>query len=169
MRNRGGENVVEASKQRVGRRAYVGGSTKERSALRTGGEDAGCTHGGGAEVPGLRSLSQGTQAVFGELEGGDTTARKRVSIMMIGEQPGDKEDLEGRPFVGPAGKLLDKCLEEAGIDRRRVYVTNTVKHFNWAPRGKLRIQEAQYAVRGTFDLLCYHSILRFRHATEQSG
>jgi len=61
--------------------------------------------------------------------------------MMIGEQPGDHEDKEGRPFVGPAGKLLDKCLEDAEIDRRKVYVTNTVKHFKWEPRGKLRIHK----------------------------
>jgi DNA polymerase len=61
--------------------------------------------------------------------------------MMIGEQPGNQEDKEGRPFVGPAGKLLDKCLEEAEIDRRNVYVTNTVKHFKWEPRGKLRIHK----------------------------
>ncbi len=61
--------------------------------------------------------------------------------MLIGEQPGDSEDREGHPFVGPAGKLLDKCLEEAGIDRRRVYVTNAVKHFKWEPRGKRRIHK----------------------------
>jgi DNA polymerase len=61
--------------------------------------------------------------------------------MMIGEQPGDSEDKEGRPFVGPAGQLLDKCLEEAGIDRSNVYITNTVKHFKWEPRGKLRIHK----------------------------
>jgi DNA polymerase len=61
--------------------------------------------------------------------------------MMIGEQPGDSEDREGRPFVGPAGRLLDQCLEEAGIDRRNVYVTNTVKHFKWEARGKLRIHK----------------------------
>jgi uracil-DNA glycosylase family 4 len=61
--------------------------------------------------------------------------------MMIGEQPGDQEDKQGRPFVGPAGKLLDQCLEEAEIDRCNVYVTNTVKHFKWEPRGKLRIHK----------------------------
>jgi uracil-DNA glycosylase family protein len=82
-----------------------------------------------------------TQAVFGELESGGTVARPKVSIMMIGEQPGDKEDQEGRPFVGPAGKLLDRCLDEAGIDRHKVYVTNAVKHFKWEPRGKLRIHK----------------------------
>jgi DNA polymerase len=59
--------------------------------------------------------------------------------MFVGEQPGDAEDLAGRPFVGPAGKLLDRALEEAGIDRRVVYVTNVVKHFKWEPRGKRRI------------------------------
>lgn len=82
-----------------------------------------------------------TQAVFGELEVGRSVAKPKVSIMMIGEQPGDSEDKEGRPFVGPAGRLLDQCLEEAGIDRRNVYVTNTVKHFKWEPRGKLRIHK----------------------------
>ena len=82
-----------------------------------------------------------TQAVFGEVQAGGTSAHPKVSIMMIGEQPGDKEDLEGRPFVGPAGKLLDKALEEAGIERRTVYVTNAVKHFKWEPRGKLRIHK----------------------------
>jgi uracil-DNA glycosylase len=82
-----------------------------------------------------------TQAVFGELGVGLSATKPKVSIMMIGEQPGDSEDKEGRPFVGPAGQLLDQCLEEAGIDRRDVYVTNTVKHFKWEPRGKLRIHK----------------------------
>jgi DNA polymerase len=67
--------------------------------------------------------------------------KPKVAIMMIGEQPGDQEDRQGRPFVGPAGKLLDKCLEEADIDRRKVYVTNIVKHFRWEPHGKLRIHK----------------------------
>jgi uracil-DNA glycosylase len=61
--------------------------------------------------------------------------------MLVGEQPGDKEDLAGHPFVGPAGALLDRALEEAGIDRARVYVTNVVKHFKWEPRGKRRIHK----------------------------
>lgn len=82
-----------------------------------------------------------TQAVFGELEMGAKAKKPKVAIMMIGEQPGDQEDKQGRPFVGPAGKFLDKCLEEADIDRRKVYVTNTVKHFRWEPRGKLRIHK----------------------------
>jgi len=82
-----------------------------------------------------------TQAVFGELETGTRSTKPRVAIMMIGEQPGDQEDKQGRPFVGPAGKLLDRCLQEADIDRRKVYVTNTVKHFKWEPRGKLRIHK----------------------------
>jgi uracil-DNA glycosylase len=76
----------------------------------------------------------GTQTVFGE-------GAPNAQIMMIGEQPGNQEDLEGRPFVGPAGKLLDAALEEAGIDRKKVYVTNAVKHFNWEPRGKRRIHK----------------------------
>src|SRR5262245_59455113 len=73
-----------------------------------------------------------TQAVPGE-------GPARASVVMVGEQPGDKEDLAGRPFVGPAGKLLDRALEDAGIDRRGVYVTNAVKHFKFEPRGKRRI------------------------------
>jgi DNA polymerase len=76
----------------------------------------------------------GTQTVFGEGSAG-------AKIMMIGEQPGNQEDLEGKPFVGPAGKLLDQALEEAGIDRKKVYVTNAVKHFKWEPRGKRRIHK----------------------------
>ncbi|MDB4965203.1 MAG: phage polymerase-related protein [Myxococcales bacterium] len=76
----------------------------------------------------------GTQTVFGE-----GTARARV--MFVGEQPGDQEDLQGRPFVGPAGRLLDKALAVAGIDRRDVYVTNVVKHFKWEPRGKRRLHQ----------------------------
>ena len=76
----------------------------------------------------------GTQTVFGE-------GPKRATIMFLGEQPGDQEDLAGKPFVGPAGKLLDRALAEVGIDRDDVYVTNTVKHFKWEPRGKRRIHQ----------------------------
>jgi DNA polymerase len=61
--------------------------------------------------------------------------------MLVGEQPGDQEDIQGRPFVGPAGKILDKALEAAGLDRKEVYVTNAVKHFKWEPRGKRRIHK----------------------------
>lgn len=61
--------------------------------------------------------------------------------MLVGEQPGDYEDIAGRPFVGPAGKIMDRALEEAGIDRKEVYVTNAVKHFKWEPRGKRRIHK----------------------------
>jgi uracil-DNA glycosylase len=75
-----------------------------------------------------------TQTVFGE---GPPTAR----VMLVGEQPGDKEDLAGHPFVGPAGQMLDRALEEAGIDRSSVYVTNAVKHFKFVPRGKLRLHQ----------------------------
>jgi uracil-DNA glycosylase family protein len=82
-----------------------------------------------------------TQAVFGEIITPSPRNGSQASIMMIGEQPGDREDLEGRPFVGPSGKLLDRCLEEAEIDRRSVYVTNAVKHFKWEPRGKRRIHK----------------------------
>jgi uracil-DNA glycosylase len=74
----------------------------------------------------------GTQTVFGE-------GARASDVMLVGEQPGDKEDLAGRPFVGPAGKLLDEALEAAGIDRSRAYVTNAVKHFKWQAKGKRRI------------------------------
>jgi DNA polymerase len=75
-----------------------------------------------------------TQTVFGE-----GSARARVKL--VGEQPGDKEDLDGHPFVGPAGRILDRALGGAGVDRRRVYVTNAVKHFKWEPRGKRRMHK----------------------------
>jgi uracil-DNA glycosylase family protein len=98
----------------------------------------------GATLPQLREAVQecqgcalyrnATQAVFGE---GSSNAR----IVMVGEQPGDKEDLAGKPFVGPAGGLLDRALEEAGIDRSDVYITNAVKHFKFEERGKRRIHK----------------------------
>ena len=75
-----------------------------------------------------------TQTVFGE-------GPKDAPIMLVGEQPGDYEDVAGKPFVGPAGKIMDRALEEAGIDRSHVYVTNAVKHFKWEPRGKRRIHK----------------------------
>jgi DNA polymerase len=75
-----------------------------------------------------------TQTVFGE-------GPQAAQIMLIGEQPGDKEDLAGKPFVGPAGQILDRALEEAGVDRRKVYVTNAVKHFKFVPRGKIRLHQ----------------------------
>ncbi|HEX6512312.1 MAG TPA: UdgX family uracil-DNA binding protein [Chloroflexota bacterium] len=95
-------------------------------------------------LPALRSASKGcrgcelyqrgTQTVFGE---GSTEAE----LMLVGEQPGDYEDRKGRPFVGPAGQLLDRALDAAGIERETVYVTNAVKHFKWEPRGKRRIHQ----------------------------
>jgi uracil-DNA glycosylase len=93
-------------------------------------------------ISGLREAAAGctacplhahaTQTVFGE-------GPSHAVLMLVGETPGDQEDLQGRPFVGPAGKLLDRCLEAAGIDRRSAYVTNAVKHFKWVPRGKKRL------------------------------
>jgi uracil-DNA glycosylase family protein len=82
-----------------------------------------------------------TQAVFGEMEQKPTARQRSAAVMFVGEQPGDQEDIQGHPFVGPAGKLLDQCLEEAGIDRSGAYVTNAVKHFKWEPRGKRRIHK----------------------------
>jgi uracil-DNA glycosylase len=75
-----------------------------------------------------------TQTVFGEGPAG-------ADIMLVGEQPGDEEDIRGHPFVGPAGRLLDRAFEEAGIDRTTVYLTNAVKHFKWKPQGKRRLHE----------------------------
>jgi len=77
---------------------------------------------------------KGTQTVFGE--GG-----RRARLMFVGEQPGNEEDLTGKPFVGPAGRVFDSALEEADIDRKQTYVTNAVKHFKWEPRGKRRIHK----------------------------
>jgi len=78
--------------------------------------------------------NRATQTVFGE-------GPKGATMMLVGEQPGDYEDVSGKPFVGPAGKIMDRALEEAGIDRSKVYVTNAVKHFKWEPRGKRRIHQ----------------------------
>src|SRR5215813_7717611 len=80
----------------------------------------------------------GTQTVFGE-------GPKHAAMMLVGEQPGDYEDVAGKPFVGPAGKIMDQALEEAGIDRKGVYVTNAVKHFKWEPRGKRRIHQQPHS------------------------
>ena len=114
------------------------------------------------EKPNLRSVTdaaQGcqacplwkdaTQTVFGE---GSAAAE----IMLVGEQPGDREDIEGHPFVGPAGGLLDRALEEAGIDRRKVYVTNVVKHFKFMRRGKRRIHKKP----GALEIAACHPWLR---------
>lgn len=97
-----------------------------------------------ADLPGLREAVQlckgcplwqtGTQAVFGE-------GPRQSPIMLVGEQPGDKEDLAGRPFIGPAGQLLDECLKQAGLERQQVYVTNAVKHFKWVQAGARRLHQ----------------------------
>ena len=87
-----------------------------------------------ASCKGCDLWQNATQTVFGD---GDEHAR----MMLVGEQPGDQEDLQGKPFVGPAGRLLERGLDEAGIDRRRVYLTNAVKHFRWTRRGKRRLHE----------------------------
>jgi uracil-DNA glycosylase family protein len=82
---------------------------------------------------------KGTQTVFGE-------GARRIKVMFVGEQPGNEEDLSGKPFVGPAGRLLDNALEAAGIDRKQTYVTNVVTHFKWEPRGKRRIHKKPNSV-----------------------
>ncbi len=88
----------------------------------------------GSRLPGLSPLEARHSDGFGE-------GSRSASVLFVGEQPGDREDLEGKPFVGPAGRLLDRSLAEAGIDRSRAYVTNVVKHFKWEPRGKRRIHQ----------------------------
>jgi uracil-DNA glycosylase len=86
------------------------------------------------ECRGCPLYEDATQVVFGQ-------GRSSARLMLVGEQPGDKEDKEGEPFVGPAGQLLDRALEEAGIDRTEAYVTNAVKHFKWRPRGNRRLHQ----------------------------
>src|SRR5688500_533877 len=87
-----------------------------------------------AECRGCHLYKDATQTVFGE---GDV----KSGVIFVGEQPGDEEDLKGRPFVGPAGRLFDQALEQAGIDRDKIYLTNTVKHFKWKPQGKRRLHQ----------------------------
>src|SRR3954449_7165754 len=87
---------------------------------------------------GCELYKDATQAVFGQ-------GRPSARLMLVGEQPGDKEDLEGEPFVGPAGRLLGEALLEAGIDRSETYVTNAVKHFKWKPRGNRRLHQTPRA------------------------
>ena len=92
-----------------------------------------------AECKACDLWKKGTQTVFGE-------GRRRANVIFVGEQPGNEEDLTGKPFVGPAGRLFDEALSEAGIDRKQTYVTNVVKHFKWEPRGKRRIHKKPNAV-----------------------
>jgi uracil-DNA glycosylase len=87
-----------------------------------------------ADCKGCDLWERGTQTVFGE-------GARHAEVMFIGEQPGNEEDITGHPFVGPAGRLFNDALEEAGINRRKTYVTNVVKHFKWEPRGKRRIHK----------------------------
>src|SRR5437773_12207512 len=87
-----------------------------------------------ADCKGCELWERGTQTVFGE-------GARHAQVLFVGEQPGNEEDLTGKPFVGPAGRLFDDALVEAGIDRTQTYVTNVVKHFKWEPRGKRRIHK----------------------------
>ena len=87
-----------------------------------------------ADCKGCDLWKKGTQTVFGE-------GKRRATVLFVGEQPGNEEDLTGKPFVGPAGRMFDSALEEAGINRQQTYVTNVVKHFKWEPRGKRRIHK----------------------------
>jgi uracil-DNA glycosylase len=102
-------------------------TSASRTSLKTLREEA-------ADCRACHLWKDATQTVFGE-------GPQRASIMLVGEQPGDKEDLADKPFVGPAGQMLDRALEEAGIDREKVYVTNAVKHFKFVRRGKFRLHQ----------------------------
>ena len=119
-------------------------ATKLETAARYISDDAGLEElrGRAAGCTACDLYKTGTQTVFGEGNIG-------AEVMLVGEQPGDKEDLAGRPFVGPAGKLLDEALADAGIDRSQVYVTNVVKHFKWVARGKRRIHKKPNAAEIT--------------------
>ena len=119
--------ATEPHKAQNGRRADETQDCAAHRSLETLREEA-------AECRACPLWKDATQTVFGE---GPQHAR----IMLVGEQPGDKEDLAGKPFVGPAGQMLDRALEEAGIDRSKVYVTNAVKHFKFVPRGKIRLHQ----------------------------
>jgi uracil-DNA glycosylase len=118
-------------------------------------EAAGCTR---------CDLERPTLTVFGE---GPTAA----SLTLVGEQPGDQEDQAGRPFVGPAGRLLDDGLVAAGVDRTGLYVTNAAKHFTWTPRGKRRIHERPNARLGVPAVVTVHpsSIIRIQDAEEREA
>lgn len=107
-------------------RAHFAAEAELPSLAEVADEAAGCTR--------CDLYQRATQTVFGEGPQG-------APLMLVGEVPGDKEDREGRPFVGPAGALLDRALGEAGIDRDEVYVTNVVKHFKWKPAGKVRLHQ----------------------------
>ena len=87
-----------------------------------------------ADCKGCDLWKRGTQTVFGE-------GKRRATALFVGEQPGNEEDLTGKPFVGPAGRMFDNALDDAGINRQQTYVTNVVKHFKWEPRGKRRIHK----------------------------
>jgi DNA polymerase len=90
------------------------------------------------DCEGCELYKAATQAVFGE-------GRERADMMLVGEQPGDQEDLQGRPFVGPAGKMLDRALDDLAFDRGGIYLTNAEKHFKWVPKGKRRIHQTPRA------------------------
>src|SRR6202012_5324257 len=104
------------------------------STIKSAGGDLDTLRSEAAECRACPLWKDATQTVFGE-------GPRHARIMLVGEQPGDKEDLVGKPFVGPAGQMLDRALAEAGIDRAKVYVTNAVKHFKFVPRGKIRLHQ----------------------------
>jgi uracil-DNA glycosylase len=124
-----------AAKARAAADLFEGPEPRDEAQARSAGEaDLAHVRADAAACRACPLFADATQTVFGE---GPADAR----ILFVGEQPGDKEDLAGKPFVGPAGQLFDRALGEAGIDRRIAYVTNAVKHFKFEPRGKLRLHK----------------------------
>jgi DNA polymerase len=113
----------------VGAEAYLPDRVRGLAGLRSAAE----------HCEGCDLYRRATQTVFGE------GSSRKSSILVVGEQPGDAEDKEGKPFVGPAGAVLDDALERLGVDRARLYVTNAVKHFKWEPRGKARLHKTPSA------------------------
>jgi uracil-DNA glycosylase len=139
------DNVYPASALLVGLLVRNSSETSDARDLIPAGASPAELRAAAAKCTACSLYRNATQTVFGE---GPTDAR----IMLVGEQPGDVEDIAGHPFVGPAGKLLDRCLDEAGVDRSRIWVTNIVKHFKWVPRGTRRIHSKPGSVEIT---ACY--------------
>lgn len=116
------------------RRSYFKRSSSEMAEPYSAARDLAGLRAAAASCRACDLWRDATQTVFG-------SGAERARVMLVGEQPGDQEDLAGEPFVGPAGRLLDRALEQAGIDRSRAYLTNAVKHFRWVRRGKRRLHE----------------------------
>ena len=133
---------MQASRRRIVRAVLRSASSLDRPAHTANEIAVASTETKRRLAPTFDDITRATQTVFGE---GPSDAR----LVFVGEQPGDREDVVGRPFVGPAGNVLDELLAEAGIDRSRAYLTNTVKHFKWEPLGRRRLH-AKSGVREVY-------------------